>query len=474
MEEIIEKIKHYIQSNNDIVLRKLNNKTSEIYIIYNEVLSDSKYINENLIERITYAILSNYEIDNLYNILPSCSIKVINTYDEIIKLIFQGFTIFISNNTILAIETREKLDRGILSSENEPSLTGPNDSFTENYNTNLGLIRKRIRSSNLYCKNVFVGKESNAKIGICYMNNICDISLVNNIYNKIKNINIDAIIDTGYIREILLDNESLFPTVNITERPDSTSMALLEGKIVIIVDNSPYVMILPSFFIDFFHTPDDYYQKSFNITFIRIIRLLSFFISIFLPSYYISVTTLNPESIPLKLLLSFYSQRLSVPFPGFIEAIIMIISFEILRESDARTPSKVGTSISILGGLVLGSAAVEAGIVSPIMIIVIAISMISGLLFNSNSLLYPIRYFRIITLLLSAFFGLYGMFVGILFLIVKLSSITTFGFSYISPFSPLIKTELRDSIIKIKGKNKRLRNPLLAKKNMVRGTIYEK
>ena len=306
------------------------------------------------------------------------------------------------------------------------------------------------------------------------MNNICDTNIVEKIYNKIKNIDIDAIIDIGYIREILFDNESLFPTVNITERPDNSSMALLEGKVVIIVDNSPNALIFPSFFIDFFHTPDDYYQKSFNISFIRMIRLLSFFISVFLPSYYISVTTLNPESIPLKLLLNFYSQRLSVPFPGFIEAIIMIISFEILRESDARTPSKVGTSISILGGLVLGSAAVEAGIVSPIMIIVIAISMISGLLFSNNSLIYPIRYFRIITLLLSAFFGLYGMFVGILFLIVKLCSINTFGYSYMLPFSPLIKTELRDSIIKSKGKNKRLRNPLLSKNNKVRGTINEK
>ena len=463
-----------MKNNSDIVLRKLKTNKNEIYVIYNEVLSNSKYINENLINRITFTILSGYELDDLYNIIPSCSIKKITTYEEILELIFQGFTIFINSNNIIAIETREKLDRGILTSENEPSLIGPNDSFTENFNTNLGLIRKRIRSSNLYCKSILVGKESNTKVGICYMNNICDTNIVEKIYNKIKNIDIDAIIDIGYIREILFDNESLFPTVNITERPDNSSMALLEGKVVIIVDNSPNALIFPSFFIDFFHTPDDYYQKSFNISFIRMIRLLSFFISVFLPSYYISVTTLNPESIPLKLLLNFYSQRLSVPFPGFIEAIIMIISFEILRESDARTPSKVGTSISILGGLVLGSAAVEAGIVSPIMIIVIAISMISGLLFSNNSLIYPIRYFRIITLLLSAFFGLYGMFVGILFLIVKLCSINTFGYSYMLPFSPLIKTELRDSIIKSKGKNKRLRNPLLSKNNKVRGTINEK
>ena len=473
MVSILDKLKNDIIDNPDIILRSLDYNSQKIYIIFNEVLSNSSYVNQYILDRITYNISNNLSIDNLIDILPSSSIKIIKKYDEIINLVFQGFCIVILDNKILAIEARAQLDRGILTSENEPSIVGPNDAFCENFNTNLGLIRKRIRSNNLSIKNLFLGKESNTKVGICYMKNICNIDMVNNIYERVKNIDIDAIIDIGYIREILLDNESLFPTVNITERPDNAAMALLEGKVVIISDNSPYIMIVPTFFIDFFHTPDDYYQKSFNITFIRIIRLISFFISIFLPGYYISVTTLNPESIPISLLLNFSAQRLGVPFPGFIEAIIMIIAFEILRESDARTPSKVGTSISILGGLVLGSAAVEAGIVSPIMIIVIAISMISGLLFNTNSLNYPIRYFRIFTLLLSAFFGLYGLFIGLLFLIVKLSSINTFGFSYIAPFSPLIKSELRDSIIKVRGKNKRLRNPLLTK-NIIRGKMHEK
>ena len=208
--------------------------------------------------------------------------------------------------------------------------------------------------------------------------------------------------------------------------------------------------------------------------FIRIIRFLAFVISIFLPAYYISVTTHNPESIPLDLLINFSYQRLGVPFPGFIEAFIMIISFEILRESDARIPSKVGTSISILGGLVLGEAAVSAGLVSPIMIIVIALSVISGLLFTSNSLAYSIRYYRFILLILSAFFGLFGLFIGMMLLIIKLCSITSFGYPYTSPFAPLIKTELKDSIIKIKNKSIRLRNPLLASKNLVRGRNYEK
>jgi len=474
MQQIINKIKQDTNNSPDIIIRDLKIENTKIYLIFNETLCSGIYINDFVLYRLTRLKETSNIYDTIYNNIPSNNVKKLKTYEEILSMLFQGFCIILVEDKFLAIETRLILDRGVTSSENEISLIGPNDAFTETFNKNLGLIRKRIRSHNLIIKNQTIGKQTITKVGICYMKNIADENLANSIEKKIEKIDIDGIIDTGYIREILLDKESIFPTVNITERPDTVSQALLEGKVAIIVDNTPYVMIIPTFFIDFFHTPDDYYQKPFNITFIRFIRLVAFIISIFLPAYYISVTTHNPESIPITLLTSFASQRLNVPFPGFIEAFLMITCFEILRESDTRTPSKAGASISILGGLVLGEAAVSAGLVSPIMIIVIAISVISGLLFSSNSLIFSIRYFRIILLILSAFFGLFGMFIGLLFLIIKLCSINTFGFPYTSPFSPLIKSELRDSFIKTKNKSLRLRNPLLAKKNIIRGHNYEK
>lgn len=473
MEEIIKKIKKDTNNSPDIIVRDLKIDNTKIYLIFNEVLCSGIYINDFVLYRLTRLNATTPIFDTLYNNIPSNNVKELITYEEALSMLFQGFCIILVENKFLAIETRLILDRGITSSENEISLIGPNDAFTETFNKNLGLIRKRIRSHNLVIENQNIGRETYTKVGVCYMKNIADENLVKSITKKLNEIDIDGIIDTGYIREILLDKESIFPTVNITERPDTVSQALLEGKIAIIVDNTPYVMIIPAFFIDFFHTPDDYYQKSFNITFIRVIRLIAFIISIFLPAYYISVTTHNPESIPITLLTNFASQRLNVPFPGFIEAFLMIICFEILRESDTRTPSKAGASISILGGLVLGEAAVSAGLLSPIMIIVIAISMISGLLFSSNSLIFSIRYFRILLLILSAFFGLFGMFIGLLLLIIKLCSINTFGFSYTTPFSPLIKPELRDSILKTRGNKLRLRNPLLAKKNIIRGHNHE-
>ena len=229
----------------------------------------------------------------------------------------------------------------------------------------------------------------------------------------------------------------------------------------IIVDMSSYVLILPNFFIDFFHTVDDYYQKSINVTFIRCIRILAFFIAIFIPAYYIAVTTYNQNSIFLSLLLLLKAQRTAVPFPAIVEALFMIISFEILRESDLRMSSTTGSAISILGGLILGDAAVSAGIMSPIMIIVIAISSIAGFVFTSIELVNAIRLYRIIFLLLATVLGVYGIYLGAIYLLYKLITLTSFDKPYLAPFSPFIKKEMNDAIYKKDNKGEKSRNPLL-------------
>ena len=215
--------------------------------------------------------------------------------------------------------------------------------------------------------------------------------------------------------------------------------------------------------------PDDYYQKTINISFIRIIRLLAFFIAIFIPAYYIAITTHNHDSVTTSLLLNFLAQRESVPFPALVEGIIMTVSFEILRESDMRMASTMGTAVSILGGLVLGDAAVQAGIISPIMIIVVAISAISGLAFTSIELTSAIRFWRIFLMILAASLGIYGIYLGLILLITKLASISSFSKPYLAPFSPFIKSEQTDAILKINTNNKlKKRNPLLTK-NKIRG-----
>ena len=349
-------------------------------------------------------------------------------------------------------------DIGVIRSE--ITLNGAKDSFNENINTNYNLIKKRIKSNKLCKEELYIGRYTKTKINILYIDGIVKKKLVKDVLNKLSKINIDGIIDSSYLRNSL-EKHSIFPTMSYTERPDRCSMGLLEGKIVILVDNSPYAIILPSFFIDFFHTTDDYFQKSFNTSFIRIIRVIAFIISIFIPGLYISITTRNYNLVPIDLLLVLKTGRTFVPFPAYIEAIFMIICFEILKESDFRMSSISGSAISILGGLILGDAAVSAGIVSPIMIIVIAISSISGLIFNSIELTNTLRTYKLLILILSSLLGIYGVILGIIILISNLINTKVFGYNYLSKF------EIDDSIIKIdrniKKRSKNLSN------NIIRG-----
>lgn len=356
------------------------------------------------------------------------------------------------NNSLL--ETKD-INRSISTSQSELSLYGPKDAFIEDISYNYQLIKRRIKSNDLKYKNIYIGRYTNTKISVLYMEGICRKNIFNSILNRLEKIDIDGIIDSSYLKQYLEEDFHLFPTILMSERPDTSCMSLLEGKVVILVDTSPYALILPSFFFDMIHTTDDYYQKSFHTSFIRVIRLLSFFISIYTPAIYLSITTRNYNIIPLKLLLILKAGRVNVPFPAYIEALLMILCFEILKESDLRMSSKNGSSISILGGLILGDAAVAAGIVSPIMILVIAISSIAGLIFPSIEMGNALRFYKILFLLFATFFGINGVIYSTIYLFLEIITTNIFGYNYFS-FS------LEDSIFKlsslIKKRNKELSN----------------
>ena len=456
MEKIVNEIRKRLPSK-DYIYKKIKIDKKELYLIFNEVLCSGDGINESILKRLTLLNHKNFDLENK---LPANNIKIIKK-DEIISYVNKGFVVCLTGDMIFAIEEKQKLERGITTIESELSLNGPKDSFSESFNTNLGLIRRRIKSEDLWWDEVTLGKSTETKVGILYMNNIVDKDLVEKVKARLNLIDIDGIIDSSYLKDNLENNNSFFPTISSTERPDKVAMSLLEGKVAIIVDMSSYVLILPNFFIDFFHTVDDYYQKSINVTFIRCIRILAFFIAIFIPAYYIAVTTYNQNSIFLSLLLLLKAQRTAVPFPAIVEALFMIISFEILRESDLRMSSTTGSAISILGGLILGDAAVSAGIMSPIMIIVIAISSIAGFVFTSIELVNAIRLYRIIFLLLATVLGVYGIYLGAIYLLYKLITLTSFDKPYLAPFSPFIKKEMNDAIYKRDNKGEKTRNPLL-------------
>lgn len=467
---MLDKIKKLTQNSCDFVFRRIIINKNTIDLIYLETISSTDSINDFILKRIS--ILDKYngnDLENyLFNFLPTVSIKKLNTLNEILDNVLNGLVIIIINDkTFYTAETRRDLTRGVNEANYERSITGPKDSFNEHFNTNIGLIRRRIKTIDLEVNEVYIGRYSNTRVGVLLINSIAKPEFKKNIIKKLKKIDIDGIIDSGYIKNFLNDRNSIFPTIKSTERPDLASQSLLEGKIIIVTDNSPDILILPTFFIDYFHTSDDYYQKSLNISFIRIIRLIAFGIAIFLPSYYIAITTHNVDFISINLLINFVSQRANVPFPAFIEALIMIISFEILRESDMRIPSSMGTAISILGGLVLGEAAVSAGIISPIMIIVVAISAISGLIFQSIEVINAIRWWRFIVMVLASIFGLYGIFLGLILFFTNLSGTKSFNKDYLYPYAPIDLEEQMDGFIK-KEEEIKYRNPLLSD-NHIRG-----
>ena len=473
----LEKIKIDYKNAPDITYKKLKFKRANLCLVFNQSLSSSDSINNYILKELSYNLNNKKKIDNnieyFYNLLPGNNIKKINTFKDVYKYLSNGFSIIFLDNCkeALAIETKEDLARNISEPQTEQTISGPKDAFTENYIKNIGLIRKRIKTTNLVLEENIIGKETKTKVGLLYMDNIVEDRLLENVRNKIKNIDIDGILDSTYIREIIVDKNSMFPTIETTERPDLCCMSLLDGKICIVVENSPNALLIPTFFIDLFFAPEDKYQKPKNVVLTKIIRILAFLIAIILPAFYIAIITYNHETIPVTLIINFAAQRDGVPFPAIVEALSMTLIFEILRESDIRMPSLAGSAISILGAIVLGDAAVTAGIVSPIMVIVIAMSAICGLMFSHISMVNAIRWWRIIFMLFATFLGLPGLiFAGFLFIILT-CSIKSFGKPYLYPIAPFNFNVLNHGLFNSSIKSDKYRNPLLTDKNKKRSNL---
>ena len=452
MNEIIKILNNIKENSPDLIIKKINNK----YIAYLETVSSSDKVNEYILKLISK------------NKVFGPNAKIINKEDLFTYLI-NGFTAVIYKNKIIVIETKADITRSVDIPNSEPSLTGPKDSFTENYQVNIGLIKRRIKDKNLKITNFNLGRRSKTIIGLLSINDITDQNLINNITNIIENIDIDAIIDSADLALLLEKNDKIaFPTIIRTERPDVVSKSLMEGKIVIVVDTSCYALIMPAFLIDFINPKTDLYSKSPNINFVKILRLACFIITLLAPALYISLINFNQETIPTSLLYNFSMQRNGVPFPAVIEALIMIVLCEILRESDLRFPSSYGSAISILGALIIGEAAVSAGIVSPIMIIIIAITFITSLVFTEYELINAVRHYRFIFLLGASTLGILGIvFTGICF-IAKISSVKNYSVSYTFPISPYEKEYFNQTILKEKNYKDLKRSKLLARKNIIK------
>lgn len=471
MNKIINRIKKEFSSTPDLDIKIIKvNLFKNIYVVFLETLCSSSQINDYILKPLTNKNNQDFiRKNNLNNYLAGPNQKKINNVDEIEYYLTNGFTCVIFDDLIYAIETKGELTRSIAPNEVQTAINGPKDAFTENYQTNIGLIKRRIKSSHLKITNRFIGRLTNTAIGVLYIDDIAEEQLVNEVLKKLDKIDIDGIVDSSSISFLLEEeNKNVFPTIKYSERPDDAVIELLRGKIVLVVDTSPFVLIIPSFFVDFLNPISDNYTKSNNINFLKILRIIIFFIGIITPAFFNALLCYNPESIPMDLLINFAIQREGVPFPLIVETILMLIVCDILKESDLRFPSSFGSSISILGAIILGQASVEAGLVSPIIIIVVAITFIASLTFTDLEISNAMRLFTYIFLFSSAIFGLYGLFLAFIYFLIYICSKETFSQPYFFPIAPFNKEYFKSTVLKSPITKDKKRSKALTRKNIIK------
>ena len=450
--KIVQKIKTLYGNSPDVNSRIINIKGKNVGIIFLESSAQASTVSDFIIKGTLYTKENKNIFQNIFealkNNLFNSQLFIINDFNEFPYYLSSGFTIITVDDSDKAIvmETRAQLDRGVTESSSEPILRGSKDSFTESHSKNLGLIRKRIKDPNLWFDELKLGRRTKTRISIAYINGIADPQKFNKIKERLNKIDIDGVLDSGNIRDYLIKQKSIFPQIHSTERPDVVSQALLEGKIVIFVENCPFTLILPTVFIDYLHTSEDEYQKAGNITFTRVLRVIALIITVFTPAIYIAITTYDQNTIPDKLLISLAIQREGVPFPTTFEIILLTTIFEILRESDIRSPNSMSAAMSIVGALVLGQAAVDAGIVSPITVIVVAFTSICSLIFTDIDFMNGIRAWRFIFILAASFLGIIGILSFAIIWLIKLASLENLNTSFLAPFAPFYKEEQLNTI----------------------------
>lgn len=443
----------------DLVERKIKYSFSCVHIYYIDTICSSEQINNFVLKNLT----NPNGPRRFKDILAGPNFKEIDL-GRLEFYLYNGFTALVYKGKIYVIETKASLDRSVSFPEMEQDLYGAKDALLENYQKNIGLIKRRLKSSHLKTKEYKLGRFTQTATGVLYVDNITDMSLVKRIDALLNKIDTDSVIDVGELKQFLtMDKGNVFPPTKLTERPDVIVKALLDGKVVIVMDTSPFAIILPAVLADFINPISDKYLYQRNANNLKILRMICFFLTIFTPAFYIAIITYNQETIPASLLTNFITQNEGIPFPATIETFFMIFICEMLRESDIRFPNNFSSSISILGALILGDAAVSANIVSPIMIIITALTFISSMIFSNVELSGAIRIWRFIAMIISSFYGLYGVALAFIFFIVSLSSYSSFGLPYTFPVVPFSLPYLKETLYESDIHDNKKRSPYLTK-----------
>lgn len=465
--EISKKLKENIKYMNDMfsdcydvkirVLNIASNSKIPALLVYISNLTPDNIIEESVIKKLTSPLPQdiideeNINIEYLGRLL---GIEGGNTYNDIndtIDAVLDGSLVLFLNgsNISIAVNLKSPPSRSIERPEEEISLRGPREAFIESIAINTCLIRKKIKSRYLKMEHMTIGKQTKTDIVICYLSNIANPKIVGEVKQRLGRIDIDSVLDANYIDEYIADEPyGIFPTIFRTEKPDIASSKLLGGRVLILVDGTPQVISTPSVFIEFLTVGEDYYLKFIPTSINRWVRYILFFVSILLPGFYVSLLTFHQELIPTGLLITIVKSRGNIPFPALAEAFITVFIFDAIREAGLRMPKNLGQAISIVGGLVLGEAAVGAGLISELMVIVVAFTGISSFVVPYPEMQVSIIAPRLIFLILGGTLGLLGLNCGLIIMVCKLISKRSFGVPFMSPVFPLVISELDDMLMR--------------------------
>lgn len=457
LKENINKINEIFQNDLDFSVRKF-----KIFGTMNATLICFKsMVSKDVIDRDIIKPLQEMELPKdldvvgtdyiLEQVLYYSDTKIIENYSKMLQSLTVGKTIVFVEGINKAIEfDAVQIDkRSIEQPETERVVVGPRDGFIEQIFTNIGLMRYRLPVPEFRIEQTEVGTRSHTKIAICYLEDIANPTLVEEVKKRIDAVEIDSILDAGYLEQFIQDNPwSPFPQILNTERPDKAIANILEGRVTILVDGSPFALIVPATFHQFYQTNEDYNVRWLISSFIRIIRLIALVFSLTFSSFYVTALSFHPELIPASFVVAASSGRQGVPFPVFVEVLIMEIAMEILREASVRMPQQIGGALSIVGVLVVGQAAVQAGFVSPITVFIIALSTIGSFATPSYNAANAFRMLRFFLVILAGIFGLLGLAVGIILVLNHMVSLRSYGIPYLSPIAPGNLKALKDTLIR--------------------------
>lgn len=456
IDDNISYLKELFKDTTDIIFREFYIGDIKAFLMYIDGMADKILLNDYVLESLMIQSKDVENLDNIEdiknNILTVTDLTEIKEFNKGVNSMLSGDTLMLVDGCTegYVIATRFWPARGISEPSSETVVKGSRDGFSETIRFNTALIRRRIRDTRLKLVSKSLGERSKTDVVVTYIDDIVNQDVLNKLNKRIDKIDIDSVLDSGYVEQFIEDSKwSPFPTTKTTQRPDVVASALYEGKIAILVDNSPFVIIVPTTLPSLFQSPDDYYQRWIYSSVVRVIRLLSIIISLTLPALYVAVTSYHVAIIPTKLAYFIASSREGVPFPAYMEAIIMDVSLALLMESIVRLPKPIGATIGIVGGLIIGQAAVSAGIVSPIMIIIVSLTAITSFTAPNYEVSSAFRLIRFLLIIASAFLGLYGIMIGLIILLIHLIRLKSFGIPYLAPAVNSSTEDFKDMFIRL-------------------------